>query len=316
MESLIDMIQIPPYNAPVISGVYIYTVDKVWVKPIINETVREFFSDNITALNSYIMGLHISEEDTRSYHYRYSCYKDYYNDRGEKYAQIEIKMLQNNTEGDDCCRIIFNPNKFCNSEECISDLNAILSLADAYYVEMMDIAIDIPTNKEKVHLVKDKRVKLDCSNTKWNQTEYLGKNRNTIGHVKLYDKQSECKLSNELTRLEITVGNPLEKSWLNSVSKRLPKVIISAVENEGTSLSANLNDTEKVIVLALIDSPKMIELWKKLGYKMKKKIEPYIFADDIELEYDMEAIQKVANNIIETIKIEGTHIKGRYITSD
>ena len=77
-------------------------------------------------------------------------------------------------------------------------------------------------------------------------------------------------------------------------------------------MSANLNDTEKVIVLALIDSPKKIELWKKLGYKMKKKIEPYIFADDIELE----SIQKVANNIIETIKIEGTHIKGRYITSD
>ncbi len=222
-------------------------------------------------------------------------------------------MLQNNTKYDYDCRMIFNPNKFCTSEECMSGFKALISIVNAYYIEKMDIAIDIPLKKEQVHLLKDKRTKMEFYTSKDNPTEYLGRNRNDIGHVKLYDKQAECKLSSKLTRLEITVGNPLEEAWLDSVIKKLPTVIITVPESQGTSLSTKLNDTEEVIVLLLKDHLDKTNIYNKLGYKMKKKLFPYIFASDKKLEYDMNAIQMIRDNIIETIKCEDAYIKEWYI---
>ena len=307
------MVTTPPYYAPVTSGAYTYSIDRIQIKFAIDESMRQYLSDNITALKSFIQCLCISEEDTRSYHYRYSCYKNYYDENGNKYANLELKMLQNNTEYDDCCRMIVNPNKFCTSEECMSDFKALMSIVNAYYIEQMDIAIDIPVKKEHVHLLKDKRAKMEFYSSRNNPTEYLGRNRNTIGHVKLYDKQAECKLSGELTRLEITVGNPLEKSWLDAVIKKLPEVMITVPESQGTNLSGNLNDTEKVLVLLLKDHPDKTNIYNMLGYRMKKKLSSYIFASDSRFEYDMDAIQKLKNNIIETIKCKGANIKDWYI---
>ena len=50
-----------------------------------------------------------------------------------------------------------------------------------------------------------------------------------------------------------------------------------------------------------------------LGYRMKKKLSSYIFASDKKFEYDMDAIQKLKNNIIDAIKCKGANIKDWYI---
>lgn len=44
------------------------------------------------------------------------------------------------------------------------------------------------------------------------------------------------------------------------------------------------------------------DYWNRCGYKMKKKIKPYVFAADKEFEYDLEAIQKIAANLMNRLK--------------
>lgn len=85
------MVNKPPYCAPVTSGAYTYSIDRIQIKFSIDESMRQYLSDNITALKSYIQCLCIGEKDTRSYHYRYYCYKNYYDENGNKYANLELK---------------------------------------------------------------------------------------------------------------------------------------------------------------------------------------------------------------------------------
>ncbi len=73
------MIDKPPYYAPVKSGAYTYSIDKLQIKLAIDESMRQYLIDNITILKSLIKNLCTSEEDTRNYHYRYSCFKKYSN---------------------------------------------------------------------------------------------------------------------------------------------------------------------------------------------------------------------------------------------
>ena len=298
METMIK----PPYFAPVYSGANIYSVDRVKITICMDEIVRNHIRDNINLLKHLIPCLNISQPDDRNYYYRYGCTKDYYDEKGNKYAHFEMRILQNLNEGDDCGYIVINPNKFFNSEECIRDLKALYELVDECYINTMDIAIDIPVDKNFVHLIKDKRTKMEFQVSKDNSTEYLGKKRNGIGHVKLYNKTAESKLSSDLTRLEITVGDPYSEKWLDSVIKCLPNVIISTPDNQGTSLSEGLNDTEIVLIELLRNMPDKADYWNRCGYKMKKKIKPYVFAADKEFEYDLEAIQKIAANLMNRLK--------------
>ncbi|HRR76725.1 MAG TPA: hypothetical protein P5191_07920 [Ruminococcus sp.] len=302
LEYSVEPIITPPYYASVCSETYIYSIDRIKITMCMNECVRNHLRNNINLLKELIPRLNISQPDDRNYCYRYRCTKDYYDENGNKYARLEMKILQNLNEGDDCGYIVINPNKFFNSEECIRDLKALYELVDECYINSMDIAIDIPVDKQFVHLKKDKRTKMKFQVSKDNTTEYLGKKRNAIGHVKLYNKTIESKLSYDLTRLEITVGNPCSEKWLDSVIKCLPNVIISTPDNQGESLPENFNGTEKALIELLLKTPDKVDYWNKLGYKMKKKIKPYVFAGDKEFEYDLEAIQKVADNLMNTLK--------------
>lgn len=257
----------PPYYNPVVSAGNTYSVDRMQIKLSITKNKSDVLRGDITLLKQLIQGIEISDMDTRRYHYLYSCSKKYYDENGSHYATLNLKTLKNDCESDDCCNIVINPNKFFNSKQCMQDLELLIQLSSLYFIEQLDIAIDIPIKKALTHLKKDRRAKLDFYTSKDQFTEYLGKNRNTIGHVKLYNKQAECSLPNDLTRLEITVGNPLSDSWRDSVIKRLPTVIMQIPEYKETNLSVKLNDTERVLILLLHNHPDKVDFGINLVIK-------------------------------------------------
>lgn len=290
-----------------------HSVDKMVITATMQNDLYEALNNNIAFLHHLICGIKISEKDTMSNRYRYKCSKVYFNESGIQTARIDLKVLKNHLEAENSLYIEVNPNKSFNDEHCLHDLETLLGMTALYLIEKMDIAIDIPISKAFVHLIKDRRAKLDYHASKDAKTEYLGKVRNNIGHVKLYDKRKESNLSYDLTRLEITVGNPLSEFWLFDTKERLPKVKIFFSANQGTNLSAKLNDTERVLICLLRENPNKVDYWNQLGIKMKRKIEPFVFANDLGFDYDMEAIEEAASHAVKAIMFHGAYFMEQFI---
>ena len=290
-----------------------HSVDMMTIKATMRDDLYKSLNDDISVLACLIGGIKIGEEDTMSYHYRYKCNKEYFHEHDVKTARLDLKVLKNNPESENYLTIEVNPNKSFNDERCLHDLETLLSMTELFLIEKMDIAIDIPFRKSFIHLIKDKRAKLDYYASKDSKTEYLGKARNNVGHVKLYDKSKECGLSCDLTRLEITLGNPLSEFWRYNTEGRLPKVTILVPDYQETVLHTNLNDTEGVLIDLLRENPNKVDYWNRLGIKMRRKIEPFVFGNDSLFYYNMEAIEEAASNAVKAIKFKGSYSMMQYI---
>lgn len=287
-----------PYYKPINISGNIYTIDKLKIMMILKQDIAYLLSDEITNLYEIIPGIKISEADIRQYRYKYTCTRSYKNYNGID-GTMTLKLIKNRV-GNECdCYLECNPNKLFLNDQFVSDLMNILSLSDCYWIDKMDIAIDIPIPKPLVSLKKDNRIKLDCYKSKEYATEYLGKDRNAIGHIKLYDKTQESKLLYPVTRFEITVGNPLDIGWKNDVQKRLPLVTMRSDKDDYTIPDdIHLNETETVLVELLMQNEEKIKYWNRLGYRQRKKLEPLIFQNETKLEYDLDVMQKAAMNIV------------------
>ena len=130
-----------------------HSVDKMGVKATMREDLYESMKDNINILQHLINGIKISEEDTMYNHYRYKCSKVYFDKHGVQTARLDIKVLKNHPDAENCLYIEVNPNKSFHDENCLHDLETLLSMSELYFIEKMDIAIDIPISKYFVHLI-------------------------------------------------------------------------------------------------------------------------------------------------------------------
>lgn len=164
----------------------------------------------------------------------------------------------------------FNPNK-CKGE--IFDNFMAMLYSSIYKAEVIryDLAIDIPIPRYLVKLVKDQRNYQFISN-RGSDTEYLGV-RSHSGFVKLYDKQKESDLKYDLTRLEVTCG-------LDGINFPVVKIL---------PLQENLNFdklgvTDKVLIQLLKQSDNPIMYLKQLKYEKRKKIEPYLVEETVQLD--------------------------------
>ena len=109
------------------------------------------------------------------------------------------------------------------------------------------------------------------------------------------------------------MGNPLSEFWLYDTKERLPKVKIFFSANQGTNLSAKLNDTERVLICLLRENQNKVDYWNQLGIKMKRKIEPFVFANDLGFDYDMEAIEEAASHAVKAIMFHGAYYMEQFI---
>lgn len=185
------------------------------------------------------------------------------------------------------CFVEFNPNKLTDSEFILID--EILMLFDTVSVVRVDLAVDIPDNRDYFRLVQDAR-KYSTELYQGSFTEYLGK-RNSSNFVKLYNKQKESHLDYELTRLEISC-----EPFLSSFLDCCPVVIYS---NTQLNLLLDLDElspmARELILLcrryADIDYSK--DMLKRFNYRIRKKLEPYIFGDCRELAFNQGIIQSL-----------------------
>ena len=166
---------------------------------------------------------------------------------------------------EDRCRLDFNPNKVAmepnfqtireflirNSRDCLTR------------IPRFDLAIDIPIEREKCFLVKDRRMYIERRHGK-EFTQYLGSKSSTVGRVKLYNKQAQAKLDYPLTRLELTLDP--SKSY-EEIS--MPQVY--CIESQKVSADGlRITETDRFILNAVLQGYGTLA---DLGRKARKKIE-------------------------------------------
>lgn len=193
----------------------------------------------------------------------------------------------------DSGRIEFNPSKVCYDLEFISVYKQLLSLIPKTLIRPVrfDLAIDLPVARDKVYLIKDKRLYEECSYSAINKTQYLGV-RNSHGRVKVYNKALEQKLDIDLTRIEITID--YDKSTIEEVKKILPSLYIL----DNYQFSVDIDGTDKVILIAVMSD---MSLLNELGRYKREKIKSYLEYAEFNLTLDCVKYNTVLQQIQEFI---------------
>lgn len=166
---------------------------------------------------------------------------------------------------EDRCRLDFNPNKVANDAN-FQQIHQFLirnSREVCRKIPRFDLAVDIPVERNRCFLVKDRRMYIERRHGS-EFTQYLGSKSSTVGRVKLYNKAIEADLNYPLTRLELTLDPTQDYEKVN-----FPVVYyIDAAENVDEAV--RVTDTERFILNALLQGYGSLD---GLGRKTRKKIE-------------------------------------------
>lgn len=162
-------------------------------------------------------------------------------------------------------RLKFNPNKVGDEsvfmtihELLVSNCRKAMSR-----IARFDLAIDIPVERTKCFLVKDRRLYIERRHGV-EYTQYLGARSSVAGRVKLYNKTAEAELEYPLTRLELTLNPATSYENVN-----FPKVYCIKTSNISDEV-VKLTDTERFILNALLQG---FGTLNDLGRKTRAKIE-------------------------------------------
>lgn len=164
----------------------------------------------------------------------------------------------------DRCRLEFNPNKVADDANFQLIHGFLIRNSREVYrkIPRFDLAIDIPIERSRCFLVKDRRMYLDRRHGV-EFTQYLGSKSSRVGRVKLYNKAVEADLNYPLTRLELTLDPTLDYEKVS-----FPTVYcIDTTENVD---DIRITDTEHFILNALLQGYGSID---GLGRKTRKKME-------------------------------------------
>lgn len=163
-------------------------------------------------------------------------------------------------------RLEFNPNKVANYKVFKTVHSLLIEHARevATHIARFDLAIDIPVDRAKCFLVKDRRLYIERRHGA-EYTQYLGSKSASVGRVKLYNKTVEAKLDYPLTRLELTLdpGTPFDKI-------NFPKVYYLKSTCTNSTCDIKLTDTERFIINAILQGCGTVN---ELGRKTRAKIE-------------------------------------------
>lgn len=196
-------------------------------------------------------------------------------------------------------RLEFNPNKVASNPifKTIHELLVRHARKPLSRIARFDLAIDIPVDRAKCFLVKDRRLYIERRHGV-EYTQYLGAKSSTVGRVKLYNKTAEAKLDYPLTRLELTLdpATPYEDVnfpvvyYLNSASRVAERVKVT--------------DTEKFILNAILQGCGTLN---DLGRKTRAKIETIMKQDVETIHISSEAYASVLKQLASYLTEETTY---------
>lgn len=162
-------------------------------------------------------------------------------------------------------RLEFNPNKVADNSvfKTVHGLLVRNARKPLTRITRFDLAVDIPVDRAKCFLVKDRRLYIERRHGV-EYTQYLGAKSSAVGRVKLYNKTAEARLDYPLTRLELTLDPAVAYEDI-----KFPVVYClnsESMANDGIKATA----TEKFILNAILQGYGTIN---DLGRKTRVKIE-------------------------------------------
>lgn len=187
--------------------------------------------------------------------------------------------------------IEFNPNKNCSNFTFNKFYEWFCKYLYSLTCVRYDLAVDIPVSREKVKLIRNslcnyRRIESVIDGS---ITEYQGC-RSHNKYTKLYDKSKESKLDYDLTRLEYTF-NIEEQEYSNLPSIYIYSKLI-APELDFSQLTSN-----DIVLIDLLRNSEDINFYLTiLGYKKKKKIEPFLH--DLDYTLDLELAKKIREEVL------------------
>lgn len=264
------------------------------------------FENNIYSLDMLRINFYISVDDVQRYlnsikydiRFKYremfgvSAYRHNFTvecDNGHTFWIGFCVNSEKNTNRFRTCTIEFNPCKVGCELLLINTYLKLRSLSKVSpMVKRFDLAIDIPVDRDRCHLIKDKRTYQEYRNSNTDLTQYLG-HRSSGGFVKLYNKSKELGLGEYgLTRFELTID--WEYKDYNFANLFMPVVYVF----DDWQLDVDIKDTDKVLLLACLSNMEYIDM---LGRDKKKKIRDIIGSHALTLTLD----ELEYNNILSQI---------------
>lgn len=226
--------------------------------------------------NSFRVDIKGFPQDTRDFHYKYFFNISYTCACG--IVVLTVAFVFNGTDfNNDQLKgyIDFNPNKIGDNLQFWQDYRFLKSNCEEFKIKRLDIALDIPTSRQNVVLMKDNRLYGIKAYSLDNRTEYLGL-RSNIGFVKVYNKTLESKLNYALTRIETTC-----ECSVDSFYKHFPKVFDLESNIQLSSEMLSLSDTDLAIVRLWIQAFSLgidngAMFFNSLGRNKKQKLKDFI----------------------------------------
>lgn len=169
-------------------------------------------------------------------------------------------------------RLKVNPNKFYSNPLYLDIQEWVSSNCDNGVLVKFDFACDVPVKRDAIAVKSRKEPGL------YKGTRYFGQ-RGKHGRLKVYDKSEEAKLTTPLTRVEYTLcyGKPIvfdEIAWLTTGPSPLPD-------------ASELGKASWIYSRYLLEIANAGGDWRScydlLDYRTKKKIEPYVLGQGIQL---------------------------------
>ncbi|SCK04753.1 Replication initiation factor [uncultured Clostridium sp.] len=274
---------------------------------------EKIFNDNIYSLDMLRINFMISVDDVQTYlnsvqldiRFRYremfgvSAYRHNFTVECDNGHTFWIGMCVNsekNTSRFRTCTIEFNPCKVGEELTLISNYLKLLSLSKVSpVVKRFDLAIDIPVDRDRCYLIKDKRTYQEYKNSNLDLTQYLG-HRSSGGFVKLYNKAKELGLSDYgLTRLELTIDYEF-KSY-SMACAYMPTVYVF----DDFQLNVDITGTDKVLLIACLGDMTLLD---ELSRKKKEKIRSIIDTHALTLTLNQSSYENILSQIEEWVNAD------------
>lgn len=287
-EGVINMSnnQIPYFNA-VNKDSLIYSVDNV--KIIFNIT-KEFLHEikHSPAEVSLFKGCEYKRWH-KGYYYKYIKYL-------ENGAKMNISISNRHEKYQ--CSILCNPNKCFKDTRSIEFIKELLKRSTEYYISKLDIAVDIPVKYSLLEFDKSYAAKHTYQKNKGSYPMIFWGERNKKGYVRVYDKSDEAKLDYDVTRVEMTIGNPYGKND----TYRFPSVWSHDNLNKA-DIPDNLSSTDISLIRLIVNNNDGLDEFNKLAYNKRKKLEPYISKQLNKIVIDTDVVRAVAYKMYDIIEL-------------
>lgn len=191
-------------------------------------------------------------------------------------------------------RLEFNPNKVADHPifKAIHGVLVRYARKPLSRIARFDLAIDIPVDRAKCFLVKDRRLYIERRHGV-EYTQYLGAKSSTVGRVKLYNKTVEAKLNYPLTRLELTLDPAVAYEDINFPTVYCLKSVSMADER------VRVTETERFILNALLQGfGTLNDLGRKTRAKMDTIMKQYVETIHISSEAYASVLERLAAYLI------------------